>query len=224
MAWACSATSNERLVQKLLQASIITKERVVQAMKTVDRRDFCPRDPYEDSPQGIGYGVTISAPHMHGYALDKLEPFLEPGMRALDIGSGSGYLTACMASMVGSSGKAVGVEHIRELVDSAKRNLQKNHLDYHQLEFVAGDGRLGYEKEAPYDCIHVGAAAPVTPQSLISQLKSPGRLFIPVGKEDEEQWIMIYDKDEHGHITETKWLGVKYVPLTDVENQKKIYG
>ncbi|KAL9558741.1 hypothetical protein MBANPS3_000727 [Mucor bainieri] len=56
------ATSNEGLVQKLLQASIITKERVVQAMTTVDRKDFCPRDPYEDSPQGIGYGVTISAP------------------------------------------------------------------------------------------------------------------------------------------------------------------
>ncbi|GAN04047.1 hypothetical protein MAM1_0054d03506 [Mucor ambiguus] len=62
MAWACSATSNEGLVQKLLQTSIITKERVVQAMTAVDRKDFCPRGPYEDSPKGIGYGVTISAP------------------------------------------------------------------------------------------------------------------------------------------------------------------
>ncbi|KAK4516916.1 uncharacterized protein ATC70_000243 [Mucor velutinosus] len=224
MAWACSATSNEGLVQKLFQASIITKERVVQAMTAVDRKDFCPRDPYEDSPQGIGYGVTISAPHMHGYALDNLESFLKPGMKALDIGSGSGYLTACMASMVGSSGKVVGVEHISELVDSAKRSVQKNHSDYHQLEFVAADGRLGYEKEAPFDCIHVGAAAPVTPQSLISQLKSPGRLFIPVGKQDEQQWIMLYDKDENGHVTETKWLSVRYVPLTDVHSQKTIYG
>jgi protein-L-isoaspartate(D-aspartate) O-methyltransferase len=71
---------------------------------------------------------------------------------------------------------------------------------------------------------HVGAAAPVTPQVLLSQLKSPGRLFIPVGKQGEDQWIIIYDKDEHGNVTENKWLGVKYVPLTDVKNQKKIYG
>jgi protein-L-isoaspartate(D-aspartate) O-methyltransferase len=161
---------------------------------------------------------------MHGYALDKLEAFLQPGMKALDIGSGSGYLTGCMASMVGFSGKAVGVEHIHELVDSSIRNLQKSHSDYNQVEFVEGDGRIGYEKEAPYDCIHVGAAAPVTPQVLLSQLKSPGRLFIPVGKQGEDQWIIIYDKDEHGNVTENKWLGVKYVPLTDVKNQKKIYG
>lgn len=54
---------------------------------------------------------------------------------------------------VGSSGKVVGVEHIRELVDSARRNIHKNHPDYYQLEFVAGDGRLGYEEDAPFDCM-----------------------------------------------------------------------
>ena len=55
---------------------------------------------FSDSPQGIGYGVTISAPHMHAYALDVLNKHLTEGKSALDVGSGSGYLTACMARMV----------------------------------------------------------------------------------------------------------------------------
>ncbi|KAI8098435.1 protein-L-isoaspartate O-methyltransferase [Gilbertella persicaria] len=213
--------TNEALVENLLGAGIIKNQRVVSAMKKVDRKDFCPRYPYEDSPQTIGYGATISAPHMHGYALENLEQFLQPGMKALDIGSGSGYLCACMAAMVGSTGKVVGVEHIRELVDSSTRNLKKSHqdwLDNNQIEVIEGDGRLGYEKEAPYDCIHVGAASPSTPEKLIEQLKAPGRLFVPVGA--DSQYIMIYDKDKDGNLHEKKWIGVMYVPLTDAKSQK----
>ncbi|KAG1047959.1 hypothetical protein G6F47_010293 [Rhizopus delemar] len=221
MAWRCSAETNLELVKNLLDSGIITNQRVFAAMKAIDRKDYCPRYAYEDSPQSIGYGATISAPHMHGYALDKLEPFLQPGMKALDIGSGSGYLAACMAAMVGDTGKVVGIEHISELVESSKRNVQKSHedwIDSDRLELVEGDGRVGYEKEAPYDCIHVGAAAPTTPTKLIDQLKSPGRLFIPVGK--YSQSIMIYDKDADGNVHEKKWLGVQYVPLTDAKAQR----
>ncbi|KAI8384047.1 protein-L-isoaspartate O-methyltransferase [Blakeslea trispora] len=191
-------------------------------MKKVDRRDFCPRDPYADSPQTIGYAATISAPHMHGYALDNLESFLQPGMKALDIGSGSGYLCACMAEMVGTTGKVVGVEHIPELVTSSVRNLNKSHreqMESKQIEIIEGDGREGYEKEGPYDCIHVGAASPTVPDILIKQLKSPGRLFVPVGT--DSQHIMIYDKDEHGNVSEKKWLGVMYIPLTDAKKQRR---
>jgi protein-L-isoaspartate(D-aspartate) O-methyltransferase len=69
-------------------------------MLKVDRGFFTRHNAYDDSPQGIGYGVTISAPHMHAYALEVLHDHLKEGCRALDIGSGSGYLTACMAIMV----------------------------------------------------------------------------------------------------------------------------
>ena len=71
-------------------------------MLRVDRGYFSPTDPYMDSPQSIGYGVTISAPHMHAQALEVLHDHLKEGSKALDIGSGSGYLTACMAIMVHS--------------------------------------------------------------------------------------------------------------------------
>lgn len=224
MAWRCSARSNEALIDNLVNAKIITHKRVIAAMKAVDRKDYCLGFSYEDSPQSIGYGSTISAPHMHGYALNSIEPYLQPGMKALDIGSGSGYLVACMMNMVGPTGKVVGVEHIKELVESSTRNVKKSHpewIENGQVELVEGDGRLGYPNEAPYDCIHVGAAAPKTPKILLDQLKAPGCLFIPVGV--ESQYIMIYRKDESGHIHEETFLGVRYVPLTDVESQK-IYG
>ncbi|KAI8890307.1 protein-L-isoaspartateD-aspartate O-methyltransferase [Backusella circina FSU 941] len=221
MAWRCSADSNEGLVDNLRDASIISNQRVIDAMKAVDRGDFASRYAYEDRPQSIGYGATISAPHMHGYALNKLEPYLKPGMKVLDVGSGSGYLCACFAEMVGPTGAAIGIEHIPELVDSSVRNISKSHSQWitnGQIKMVKGDGRMGYEEEGPYDCIHVGAAAPILPQALINQLKAPGRLFIPVGT--DSQHIMVYDKQQDGTLKQEKWMGVMYVPLTDADYQK----
>jgi protein-L-isoaspartate(D-aspartate) O-methyltransferase len=115
---------------------------------------------------------------MHAYALEKLRDYLQPGMRALDIGSGSGYLTACMAHMVGAEGLVVGIEHIRELVELSERNVAKQHADWltaGRIKFVTGDGRKGFAEDGPYDCIHVGAAAPKKPTDLLAQLKAPGR-------------------------------------------------
>ena len=69
-------------------------------MLAVDRKDFCSSEPYRDSPQPIGSNATISAPHMHAYALENLKERLHPGSKVLDVGCGSGYLAACMAIMV----------------------------------------------------------------------------------------------------------------------------
>ncbi|GMR62900.1 hypothetical protein PMAYCL1PPCAC_33095, partial [Pristionchus mayeri] len=106
-----------------------TSDRVEAAMLAVDRVDFAPASPYVDSPITIGYNATISAPHMHARALQELEGQLVEGAKALDIGSGSGYLTAAMAIMVGPRGKVVGIEHIPELVEMSKRNIEKHHGD-----------------------------------------------------------------------------------------------
>ncbi|CAO3621609.1 unnamed protein product [Cunninghamella echinulata] len=190
-------------------------------MSAIDRKDYCEYSPYQDSPQTIGYGVTISAPHMHAYALEQLEKFLQPGMKALDVGSGSGYLTACMAEMVGPNGRAIGIEHISELVDYSIKNVRKRHSDWidsGRIKFVVGDGRLGYTEDAKYDCIHVGAASPKKPTELIEQLKAPGRLFVPVGQ--YQQNIIVYDKKEDGTVEEQKIMGVIYVPLTDADKQR----
>ncbi|CAG8778617.1 8446_t:CDS:2, partial [Racocetra persica] len=131
MAWFCSANSNSGLVNNLKKAGIFQSDRVEQAMKSVDRGKYVKYDPYRDSPQQIGYGATISAPsttlmfyssHMHAHALENLSPFLRPGMKVLDVGCGSGYLTACLAEMVGPEGKVIGIDHIPQLVNLAKDN------------------------------------------------------------------------------------------------------
>lgn len=71
-------------------------------MESIDRRFYSPKYPYEDSPQTIGFGATISAPHMHAYALEYLYNNLKTAKNALDVGSGTGYLTAAMALIIPS--------------------------------------------------------------------------------------------------------------------------
>ncbi|KAG0274258.1 hypothetical protein BGZ95_009958 [Linnemannia exigua] len=222
MAWRCSGVSNPDLINRMVQAKLISNSSVQAAMLAVDRGHFSRFKPYEDSPQTIGYNSTISAPHMHAAALESLAPFLFPGAKALDVGSGSGYLTVCMAEMVGPQGRAVGVEHIPELVELAIQNTKKGHPEFLQDNRVAfhhADGRVGFPQDAPYDCIHVGAAAYKLHDKLVEQLKSPGRMFIPVGDE-EGQAIYVVDKDKDGNVSKKKTMNVWYVPLTDAEHQR----
>ncbi|KAG0699545.1 protein-L-isoaspartate O-methyltransferase [Suillus ampliporus] len=224
MAWRCSGNTNGDLIANMHVARIITTDRVKEAMTNVDRANYVMRksDAYEDSPQPIGHGATISAPHMHAHAIEHLLDYLGPGKRVLDVGSGSGYLCAVLHHLV-PGGIVVGVDHIPRLIDWSWNNLQNDGLgsalDKGEIVMVTGDGRQGYSNLAPYDAIHVGAAAPTIPQHLIDQLKSPGRMFIPVGT--FAQQIIQVDKDEKGRVTKKDLMGVMYVPLTDAERQER---
>ena len=146
----------------------------------VDRAHYAPYAPYQDSPQSIGHRATISAPHMHASACESLLPFLKPGARVLDVGSGSGYLTHVLAELVKPGGTVVGIEHIQPLVEFGTTNTRKSAegrelMDNGGIKYVKADGRFGWPEKAPYDAIHVGAAAAGFHQELIDQLNSPGR-------------------------------------------------
>ncbi|XP_018814971.1 protein-L-isoaspartate O-methyltransferase 1-like isoform X1 [Juglans regia] len=214
---------NKAMVEQLKTYGVITSEKVADVIESIDRALFVPDGnvPYYDSPMPIGYNVTISAPHMHATCLQLLEENLQPGMHALDVGSGTGYLTACFALMVGPQGCVVGVEHIPELVSSSIQNIQKGAaaplLKEGSLSVHVGDGRLGWPEHAPYDAIHVGAAAPEIPQALVDQLKLGGRMVIPVGTIFQE--LKVIDKNLDGSLSIRDEISVRYVPLTSRDVQ-----
>lgn len=207
---------------------MIRNETVYQAMLETDRADFCQRDPYEDCPQSIGCNATISAPHMHAFALEAALPFIDPEkpQRILDVGSGSGYLCVAFAKLLGSSGKIYGIEHIQPLVNLARENTEKRHsniLDTYRVYFICEDGRKGFLPGAPYDIIHVGASSPDVPHDLIEQTKVGGVIIIPVGGIHQEQLMKIYMKKSDGSLQDVShhsWT-VRYVPLTDAASQLK---
>ena len=213
---------NKFLVIELILSGMIRTGKVAQVMLDVDRNNYAPRNQYANRPQYIGYNVTISAPHMHAFALEHLSNFCTKEAHILDVGSGSGFLTVALSKMTNDAGTVVGIEHIPELYNFGITNVKKKHgnlLDNGKIVFVKGDGREGYKKYAPYKAIHVGAASEKIPSALTEQLACNGRMFIPVGKKGETQYIYLVDKDSNGKLIFNKILSVCYGMLTDVDSQ-----
>ena len=107
-------------------------------------------------------------------------PLLQPGSKVLDVGSGSGYLTACFARLVQPQGRAIGIESSPELVKFSKQNVLKQDgdlVDHDQISFFVADGWKGLQSESPFDIIHVGAAATKVPTALMHQVGTQLQLF-----------------------------------------------
>ena len=212
----------KNLLNQLRAEHVIKSDKVYNSMLQVDRADFTSSFPYYDSPQTIGYNATISAPHMHAYALEYLAPYCTNNINILDVGSGSGYLTVALSKMINDTGRVIGIEHIDPLYKLSINNISKHHsklLKNKNIILLNADGRNGVKEYAPFKVIHVGAAAETIPKDLIDQLDKNGRMFIPVGGQNEDQWIYLVDKDENGNISKQKIMCVTYVPLTSKENQ-----
>lgn len=183
------------------------------------------------SPQPINFNATISAPHMHAFALEYLKDHCNKSSKILDVGSGSGYLyifiiiitrTVAFSKMMDDEGLVVGIEHIPQLYELGVKNISKNHSNLikdKKIILLESDGRLGALDYAPYNCIHVGAAAETIPEDLVKQLAPGGRMMIPVGKQNDDQYIYLIDKDSNSNVTSQAVLGVRYVPLTSKEKQ-----
>ncbi|OWJ54885.1 protein-L-isoaspartate O-methyltransferase [Pyrodictium delaneyi] len=209
-----------RLVEKLVREGYIRSERVKRAMLRVPRELFVPEElrhmAYEDTPLPIGHGQTISAPHMVAMMTEFAD--LEPGMRVLEIGAGSGYHAAVIAEVVAPSdlprdrwGHVYTVERIPELAEYARRNLDRaGYAD--RVTVILGDGTKGYPPAAPYDRIIVTAAAPEVPKPLLEQLKPGGKIVIPIG-DRYMQYLYIVEKLSDGRIKIRNVTPCLFVPL-----------
>jgi protein-L-isoaspartate(D-aspartate) O-methyltransferase len=178
-----------RMVECQLRARGIADERVLAAMLRVPRHEFSPEhyryQAYEDYPLPIGEGQTISQPYIVASMLEALA--LTRTDRVLEVGTGSGYVTALLAEL---TAQVVSVERYAGLADEARERLIR--LGYTKVKVVVGDGSQGFSENAPYDAIIVSAAAPEVPRALLAQLTEGGRMIIPVGPYDSQQLQLVY--------------------------------
>jgi protein-L-isoaspartate(D-aspartate) O-methyltransferase len=209
------------LVNYLMDAGIIKTSEIEEIMKSIDRADFASTDPYVDRPQPIGFNTTISAPHMHAVQLELLKDCFKNAKKALDIGTGSGFVALCLSKMMkGNEHKTYALDHIQGIVELAKANIAKNHEDYikdGRIEFVTGDGRKGLIECAPFDVIFVGGAVTVIPDELIHQLAIGGSMLIPVGEYAQQLTIVHKTKDDE--IVKKPVMSVMFGRLQDAKEQ-----
>jgi protein-L-isoaspartate(D-aspartate) O-methyltransferase len=181
---------------------------VLHAVSIVPRHLFVPASArhraYEDSALPIGAGQTISQPYVQARSLELLR--LRGTDRVLEVGAGSGYQTALLASLAST---VLAVERIPELARSARDALAAAGIG--NASVVVGDGTLGWRAYAPYDAIVVAAASPSVPAPLIEQLTEGGRLVIPLG--DQEQQVLTLVEKEGGEVRTTTVSDVRFVPL-----------
>jgi protein-L-isoaspartate(D-aspartate) O-methyltransferase len=208
------AAQRERMVRTQLAERGIQDVRVLAAMRDVPRHEFVPEklraEAYEDHPLPIGEGQTISQPYIVAAMLDHLA--LQSSDRVLEVGTGSGYVTALLSLLCG---EVYSVERHTRLAASAESALHRSEyrLEYRNVKIRVGDGRDGWAEYSPFDVILVSAATAEMPSTLFAQLREGGRMMVPIGPTANQELQLI--RKVSGQ-TEVKILeGCRFVPLVE---------
>ncbi len=211
MAAMASEVSDVMMVREQIESRGVTDARVLAAMRKVPRHEFVPEHlvdaAYEDHPLPIGYGQTISQPYIVALMTELLR--LTPAAKVLEIGTGCGYQTAVLAEI---AAEVYSVEIVEPLAKESAARLQR--LGYKNVHVKHADGYLGWPEHAPFDAIVVTAGADHIPPPLVEQLKTGGRMAIPVGEPHGEQSLVLVEKDRDGRISTGNVIPVLFVPLT----------
>ena len=202
--------ARERLVAEDLVPQGITDSLTLAAMRAVPRHEFVPEDQraraYADTPLPIGHDQTISQPAVVAFMTQVISP--RPGLRVLEVGTGSGYQAAVLAE---TGARVWTIEIFRALADEARVRLQR--LGYWRVQVRHGDGYAGWPEVAPFDAIVVTAGADSIPPPLVRQLAPGGRLVMPVGNPWVDQRLVLLVKDSSGRVASRDLLPVRFVPL-----------
>jgi protein-L-isoaspartate(D-aspartate) O-methyltransferase len=197
------------MVKRLREHYKIQDERVLDVMNRLPRHLFVPEaikhQAYKDNALPIASNQTISQPFIVARMTELLQP--TPTARILEIGAGSGYQTAVLASL---AGKIFAIERIPVLATEAQNRLQR--LGFRNVTLRCADGTNGWEVYAPYDGILVAAGGPEVPPPLLQQLKSGGRLVIPIGQDPKNQTLIRVTRTPNGFHTED-FGACSFVPL-----------
>ena len=205
------ADKRNKMVRSTIESRGVNDSRVLEAMRSVPRHEFVPRDKkrlaYSDQPLPIGYGQTISQPYIVAYMTEVLN--LDPGEKVLEIGTGSGYQAAVLAEI---TDEVYTIEIIDELAESARERLTR--LGYDTVRVKNADGYYGWEEHAPFAAVIVTAAAGHVPPPLIKQLAPGGRIVIPIGGVYQVQQLTLLEKSEVGKLSSQQLMSVRFVPFT----------
>jgi protein-L-isoaspartate(D-aspartate) O-methyltransferase len=198
------------MVERHIAREGIEDSATLRAMREVPRHELVPAEfrdeAYEDHPLPIGFGQTISQPYIVAYMTEVVRP--RPGMRILEVGTGSGYQAAVLAA---TGAEVYTIEIFRALADSARARLAR--LGHAKVTVRYGDGHEGWPEKAPFDAILVTAAAGHIPPALTRQLKPGGRMVIPVGSVYGAQYLILVEKDAKGSLRTRNLLPVAFVPM-----------
>jgi len=202
----------KKMVQDQIVARGVSDRRVLDAMLKIPRHIFVQEafalQAYSDTALPIGEKQTISQPYMVALMTEQLT--LTGKEKVLEIGTGSGYQTAILATL---ANRVYSAERIRPLALRARKCLDSLKLFNVQLRINDTEGSpIGWEEEAPFDAIIVTAGAPEVPGILIDQLAPGGRLVIPVGN-DSEQHLLRIVKNDQGELESTTSVACRFVPL-----------
>lgn len=199
------------MVSEHIEARGVKDKHTLEAMRSVKRHQLVPNSQlqyaYEDRPLPIGKGQTISQPFIVAYMTAAIEP--RPGMKVLEIGTGSGYQAAVLAEIVDS---VYTIETVEALAKRAESKLDE--MGYTNIQYKIGDGYFGWEEHAPFDAIIVTAAPEFLPPKLVDQLRVGGRMVIPVGASFNTQHLLLVEKEADGSYKTRNLMPVRFVPFT----------
>jgi protein-L-isoaspartate(D-aspartate) O-methyltransferase len=205
-----SQLQREEMVRTQLAQRGIRDLRVLGAMRNVPRHEFVPetfrQDTYEDHPLPIGEGQTISQPYIVAVMLEHLA--LQPTDRVLEVGTGSGYVTALLSWLCA---EVYSVERHAQLAALAESTLHR--LEYRNVKIKVGDGIQGWAEYAPFDAILVSAATPEMPPALFEQLGEGGRMVVPIGPPSSQELQLIRKVNGQPEVKILE--GCRFVPLVE---------